>query len=108
MSKFYDFNVSRGTWYEEDYDHTDDKVIITTKQDLQPVLDYAKEERNSGINDKVGDLAHYAVIPAWLEVELRAKGINIYDKNNTPRLVKEIEQNYPKFKCTNLKHAVRG
>lgn len=107
MSKFYDYNASRGTWYEEDVD-ADGTVTIHTKQDVAPVLDFAKEQRNSGANDKVGDFARYAIIPAHVEVALRQKGLNIYDKNNTGRLVKEIERNYPYLKCTNLKHSVRN
>ena len=101
---FYDYNAARGTWYEEDYDHTEDKVVIHTKQDVQPILDWTKEQRNSGINDKVGDFGLYAKIPAIVEVDLRKKGLNIYDKNNTRRLIQEIEQNYPYLKTTNLKH----
>ena len=108
MSKFLDYNANRGTWYEEDYDHATDTLIIHTKQDLQPVLDLAKEERNSGINDKVGDFGKYAYIPAHVEVELRKKGINIYDQNQTAELLREINQNYSYLKTTNLHHEVKA
>lgn len=107
MPKFLDYNSARGTWYEEDYDHASDKVIVHTKQDVQPVLDLAKEERNSGINDKVGDFSRYAIIPAHVEVALRQKGINIYNKHQTKELLREINQNYPHLKTTNLKHEIR-
>lgn len=107
MSRNREWNPTTGTWYEEEYDHQTDSIIVHTKQDVQPVLDYAKEQRNSGINDKVGDFALYAVIPATVEVQLMQKGINIHDKNNTSRVVKEIETNFPYLKTSNLKHAVR-
>jgi hypothetical protein len=106
LSKFFDYNPDKGMWIEEDYDHTTDTVILHHKQDLQPVLDYAKEERNSGINDKVGDLSKYAIIPAHVEIALRKKGINMYDPRQTRELLKEIETNYPRLKYTNLRHAV--
>ena len=104
MPKFLDYNPARGTWYEEDYDHTEDKYIVHIKQDVEPVLEVAKAERNSGINDKVGDFSKYAIIPAHVEVELRQKGINIYNQHQTKELLREINRNYPYLKTTNLKH----
>lgn len=106
MSKFLDYNEARGTWYETDYEAHTDKLVIHTKQDVQPVLEDTKFARNSGVGDKgvKGEFWHYASIPAHVEVELKNKGINIYDKNNTSRLLKEINQNYPYLKRTNLHH----
>lgn len=107
MSKFLDFNHHRGTWYEYEYDPQENKGIVSIKQDVQPVLDLAKEERNSGINDKVGDFSLYARIPAHVEVALRQKGINIYKQEHTKALLKEINQNYPYLKTTNLHHEIK-
>lgn len=81
-----------------------DNLVIHIKQDVQPVLDYAKAQRNSGANDKAGDFAKYAVIPAHVEVALRQKGINIYNGAQTKELLREINQNYPYLKVTNLHH----
>lgn len=107
MSRFIDYNADRGTWHEEDYDHTTDTLVIHTKQDVEPVLDYARDQRNSGLNDKVGDFSRYAVIPAAIEVELRKKGINMYNQGQTKELLKEINQNYPHLKVTNLRHDIK-
>ncbi len=104
MSKFLDYNPSRGTWYEYDYDPNEEIAGITTKQDVEPVLDYAKALKNSGMHDKVGDFSRYAIIPAAVELELRQKGINIYDQHQTKDLLREINQNYPHLKTTNLHH----
>lgn len=106
MAKTFEYNPTRGTYYEIE-DLTNGDIAIHTKQDAQPVLDHAARLRNSNANDKVGDFCHYATIPAGVEVELRAKGLNIYDKNNTKRLVREIETNYPYLKTTNLRHSVK-
>ena len=103
-----EWNPHTGVWYEEEYDHTTDSIIVHTKQDVQPVLDYAKAQRNSGINDKVGDFAHYAIMPATVIVALKQKGIDIHNKNHTKRVIQEIETNYKYLKTTNLKHAVRN
>ena len=105
MPQFLDYNPERGTklYYEQD-----GSVLRThTQQDMQPFLDYTKGCRNDGGNDKVGDFNHYAVIPAWVELELRNKGINIYRKEYTARLLKEIDENYPFCKVTNLTHRIK-
>tara|TARA_R110000824_G_scaffold20578_1_gene77572 strand:+ start:940 stop:1263 length:324 start_codon:yes stop_codon:yes gene_type:complete len=107
MSKFIDYNPDKGVWHEEEYDHIENKVVIHTKQDVEPVLEYTKRLRNSGVNDKVGEFSHYAVIPVHVELALRKKGINIYSQHYTKELLKEINQNYPHLKVTNLKHDVK-
>ena len=83
--KTFEYNPDRGTYYEMD-DHHDGGLIIKTKQDTTPVLEMNKADRNSGINDKVGEFNHYARIPAAIELALRQKGLNIYVKNQTKRV----------------------
>ena len=107
MSEFLGFNKDRGTWYQYDYDVTEDKAVVSIMQDVQPVLDYAKEQRNSGINDKVGDFSRYAIIPAHVEVALRQRGLSIYDQSKTKDLIRVIETEYPYLKTTNLRHAIK-
>lgn len=107
MADFLDWNPVTGTWYEHDYDHGTDSVVVTTKQDLQPVLDYCTDLRNSGANDKVGDFAHYAIIPAWLQVELMSRGIRFGRAEDTQKLLRVINEEFPRFKVTNLTHNVR-
>lgn len=106
MAEFFDYNADRGTWYEADFNE-DGSFVITTKQDVQPVIDHATRVRNSGYNDKkLGDFyfQRYAVIPAQVEVELRKKGINIYDKHQTKEVLKAINKDYPYLKTTNRHH----
>lgn len=108
MSKEYEWNPHRGTWYEYETDNQTGDVIIHTKQDVQPVLDRNRKLRNSGVNDYKGlndsaDLKHYATIPAHVELALREKGIDIYSQNYTKELIQEIERNYPECKVTNRK-----
>lgn len=108
MAKTYEFNTDRGTFYEIEDDPQSGGLFIHTKQDVSPVVEWAKKQRNSGKNDKVNkqDFNHYAIIPAHVELELRQKGINIYKKENTKRLLKEINTNYPHLKVTNMKHSI--
>jgi hypothetical protein len=109
MSEFFDWNEARGNWYEYDYDHQSDKVVIHTKQDVEPILELAKERRNNGKGDAgvKGEFWHYAFIPAWFEVELKNRGINLYDKNDLKKVLKVINQEFPYLKTTNLNHAIK-
>lgn len=107
MSEFLDYNAHRGTWYTYAYDHGEDKAHVGIMQDVQPAIDKAKEERNSGINDKVGDFSKYAIIPAHVEVALRQRGINIHNPNQTKELLKVINEEYPGLKYTNLTHNIK-
>lgn len=108
MAKTYEWNPHRGTYYEIEDDNQTGGVIITTKQNVQPILDRNKKLRNSGMNDYGGlkdksDFKHYASIPAHVELALREKGIDIYNGKQTAEMIREIERNYPECKVTNRK-----
>lgn len=107
MSKFLDYNPTNGTWVETDYSAHEDKITITRKQDLQGVLDYAKANRNSGLNDKIGKdffFSKYAIIPPTVQVELMRKGLDISKQEDLPGVFKELNTNYKHLKLTNLTH----
>ena len=106
MAEFFDWNAARGVWYETE--DSPEGLIIHTKQDVQPSLDWAKKQRNNGLNDPGGkhdksDIKHYATIPTHVELALRDKGINIWDKNDQKKMFREIETNYPLSKVTSRK-----
>ena len=103
MSEFFDYNPHNQMRY--DLSESEGKITIHSTQDIEPLLDYLKEKR--GHDDK-GHFRHYCSIPTFVEIELRNKGINIYNKNHTARVIKEINQNYPKLKATNLHHEIKG
>jgi hypothetical protein len=108
MAKTYEW-AHNGVWYEiEDDPQNPGQLFITPHQNVKPILDYARDRRNSGENDKVGDFNHYAIIPPVVEVELKKKGIDIRDPASTAKIIKEIETNYPHLKVTNLVHDIRG
>lgn len=107
MATTTEWDGHRGVW-EITEDHPDGGLIIHTRQDIQPALDWAKKQRNNGHNDPGGrrdghDLKHYAVIPAHVIVALRNKGIDVWNKHQTKAVIKEIETNYPLCKVTNRK-----
>lgn len=76
-------------------------------QDVSGLLDRNAELANTGATDagiKKG-LWHYASIPLTVVVELRNKGINIYDKSHHKRMFQEINRNYPYLRVTHRTHA---
>ncbi len=105
MSKFFDYDSVTGVRYDTEDEEGDD-ITVHASQDLQAVVDRATKIRNSGDADLCikNDFWPYCTIPTWLEIELRNKGINIYDRDCTKDLLREINTNYPKFKYTRLHH----
>ncbi len=108
MAQFFDYNPHRGTWYEDETDE-DGNMTIKTWQDVEPVLDLTRARRNSGEVDKgiKRGFWHYATIPAHVELELREKGINLYNPNQTKEVLKEINTNYKYLKNTDLTHNIK-
>ena len=88
----------------------DDYVTVRREQDVQGILDTTAETRNTGSAD-IGikkDLWAYCTIPLVVQYELLNKGINIYNKDHTKKVLDEINANYPHLKYTNKKHALGG
>lgn len=105
MSEFFDYSPHNGMRYDTEDGDKDGDIVIHSSQDVQPVLDQMQAKRLSGENKKL-KLRHYCTIPTWVEVELRKKGIDIYNKHQTKELLKEINTNYPKLKATRMHHEI--
>jgi len=107
--EFFDYDPLTGL--REHYEETaDGNIHIHTYQDVQPHLDYAQALRNEGLPDecwKKYGATTYAIIPKILEGALLKKGIDIMNPNDLPRLVYEINTNYPAFKVTDKHHEVK-
>lgn len=105
MAEFFDFNHDRGCWYEADF-RDDGSFTIHTRQNIQPILDAIKKKRDHGNVDAgiKNDWWHYCSIPVQVELELRGKGIDIYNPAQTTEVLREINQNYPALKLTRLHH----
>lgn len=111
MAKTFDYSPDHGMFYEiEDNAQNPGELFIRPIQDVQPVLDFTKAKRNSGLNDRgiKQEWWHYATIPPIVQVAMKDKGIDFHKKSHMPRVLKEINENYPHLKCTDLKHAIKG
>lgn len=108
MAIHFDYDPATGLRETFDYDPIRDTVTITTSEDVSHLLDKLKAMRNDEDYSRKGikaDLWHYATIPATVEMAMRNKGIDIYDKNATKAILKEINMNYPWLRATDKHHA---
>lgn len=81
-------------------------AVVEHSEDVQPLLDRNREYANLGATDagiKKG-LWHYASVPTTVIVELRNKGVDIYNPSHRQRVFQEINQNYAYLKLTSKTH----
>ena len=90
-----------------DYIDEDSRVVLKQVQDVEPVLRYAEHMRREQVkhvyNRPEEEWFLEAVIPTMTMVEMKQKGIDVGNPAHTKEVAKEIEQNYPNLKCTDLK-----
>jgi len=82
----------------------DDLVHVKRFQDVQPILDYNAELRNTRSEGK--EVKKYCTIPITVQYELLQKGINVFNPDHMPRVLQEINQNYPRLKATDKHHEI--
>lgn len=107
MKEFLDYDDYYGVteWF---IDNGDGSFSIEYEQDVSKFLDCMKTLRNDENYSKQGikeEWWHYSSIPATVIMELRKKGLSIFDKNCTKDIIKEINTNYPYLKATTKRHS---
>ena len=103
MSEFFSYSPHNGMRYDSEEDGTE--ITIHSSQDVQPILERMAEKCNQPY-DRKARFHHYCSIPTYVEIELRNKGIDIWNKHQTKELLREIETNYPKLKATRMHHEI--
>ena len=95
-------------WFN--YDPVADEVTVYSEAkdaEIKAFLDHTARVRNDpeisrqGIK---GSAWRYASLPPLVQVELRDKGIDIFNPSHTKALLKEINTNYPYTKLTDKMH----
>jgi hypothetical protein len=107
MAEFLDYDPRTGISHYFDYNEETGDAQITTVQDVEAVAEYAKTMANDESNFTRGVKKGwwlYAKIPAIVELKMRAKGIDLKDPTATKRIIQEINEHYPAFKCTHKNH----
>src|SRR6185503_14228490 len=108
MSEFFDYDPLTGVTQFIDHDPENPyKMSIHTVQDIEPVLEQAKMSRNNQLRDNgiKESWWHYASIPLAVCMQLRKKGLEIFDpKVDAKRVNQEINTHYPALKMTDKQH----
>jgi hypothetical protein len=89
-------------------DESSGDIHITTEQDLKPFLERMKQKRvmsnetwAKGVKE---EWVYYAEIPPVVIMELRNKGIDIFNPEDTKKMLKEINANYKYLKTVDHKN----
>jgi hypothetical protein len=105
---FFDYDPVTGI--TEYYEETNDgKFHIHTYQDIEPHKDAALRMRNEGGPDdawKKTNTTMYASLPLSIVHDMLKRGINIFDQNDLPKVISEINTTYSAFKTTYKNHAL--
>lgn len=107
MAKTFEVDPVNGSYHVFE-DDANGNLLITQMQDVQPALDWAKKQRNSGANDlggakDKGDAKHYATVSQGAIIRMRDEGIDFWNPNDEKRMLKWIEREAPRCKVTNRK-----
>jgi hypothetical protein len=106
--EFFDYDPVTGVteYYEET---TDGKFHIHTYQDVEPIMDAAKRLKNEGAPDEVwkrDGVSMYASLPMVIVHDMLKRGINVFDQNDMPKVIQEINTTYSNFKTTYKHHQI--
>lgn len=108
MKRLLDTNPVLGTTEYFEYDDMTDKITVRVEQDVTPFLEYARKVRNEPDIGKAqikDGFWHYAELPDIVIMELRQKGIDVFNPNQTKEILREINANYPYLKLTDKRVA---
>lgn len=105
MAEFFEYDPVSGIRTDFDYDETG-RLTLYRSSDIEPVLEYNKRLRNNGAADRgiKEDWWLYAKIPPIVQLQLRAKGIDLSNQDHLKRAIQEINTHYPYLKCTEKMH----
>jgi hypothetical protein len=103
---FFDFDPITGIteYYEET---SDGQIHLHSYQDVSPFMDAAQRMRNEGGPDeawKKTGMTMYASLPPVIVGHMLQRGINVFDQNDLPRVIQEINTTYANFKTTDKHH----
>lgn len=103
MAEFFEYDPLSGIRTDTSWNHETGEMTLHRSADVEPLLDYTKGLSNDlGLNRRGINMGHwlYAKIPPIVELQMKAKGINIYDPNDAEKMLVEINTHYPHLKCT--------
>lgn len=106
--EFFDYDPTTGIteYYEET---PDGKIHIHSMADVEPAMDAAQRLRSQGGPDDAWNatgVTMYASLPPMIVAHMLKRGINVFDQNDLPRVIQEVNTTYSNFKTTYKHHAL--
>lgn len=112
MAKFIEKNTMTGVETWADSTIQDHRQQFHYRQDVEPILEVATAERNSGYADRVGkqtDIHLYARVPPVTILEIKHKyGVDCFNRNHLKRFFQILNEHYPHLKCTDKIHNLKN
>jgi hypothetical protein len=111
VASFAEYNPLTGVEQWVDATADDHRLQVQYKQDVEPLLEVCKAERNDGLTDYgiKQDLWLYARIPPTVILKLRFEhGIDIFKRDHLKRAFEIINRDYPYLKCTEKRHTLKN
>jgi len=103
MAEFFEYDPMTGVRTETSWSEADQEMTLIRTADVEPVLDFTKWAANEAGLNREGIKQGwwlYAKLPPIVILQMRAKGINVFDQNDQKRMFEEINAHYPHLKCT--------
>jgi len=110
MSEFFEFDPFSGIRTDTAWSEIEQKMTLIRTADVEPVLDYSKEMAADTSVSQRGIKQGwwcYAKLPPIVILQMRAKGINVFDQNDEARMFAEINSNYKHLKLTQGNHGAK-
>jgi len=111
LASFAEYNPLTGVEQWVDATADDHRLQVQYKQDVEPLLEVCKAERNDGLTDYgiKQDLWLYARIPPTVILKLRFEhGVDIFKRDHLKRAFEIINRDYPYLKCTEKRHTLKN
>lgn len=107
MAEFFDYSPHTGIRTDTSWNDETGEMTLHRYADVEPVIEYSKGLSKDADVSKRGIKESwwlYAKLPPIVILQLRAKGINVFDKNDEKRMFAELNTNFAYLKCTTGNH----
>lgn len=103
MADFFEIDPVTGIKTETAYDDMTGQLSIIRTADVEQVVDFTRNAaKEAGLNKE--GIAEgwwlYAKIPPIIILQMRAKGINVFDEGDQKLMFRELNEHYSYLKCT--------
>jgi hypothetical protein len=103
VSDFFEYDPITGIRTDTKWDENLQQMTLIRTADVEPILDHAKSMANDSSVSQDGIKKgwwQYASLPPIVILQMKAKGINVFDQNDQKKMFAEINEHYPHLKTT--------